>query len=51
MKRRHANDNCLLGEAFSRSSRVQTLHPPSKFVSTWATPRSTAAANPNVKAS
>lgn len=48
---RHATDNCLLGEAFSNSSRVPTLHPPSKFAITWATPRSIAAAKPSWKAS
>lgn len=48
---RHATDNCLIGEAFSKSSRVQLLHPPSKFAITWATLKSIAAANPSWKAS
>lgn len=48
---RHATDNCLLGGAFESSSRLHILHPPIKFVRTWAIHRSVAAATPRTKAS
>lgn len=50
-KMRENTASCLLAEAFAISSLDQKqTHPPSKLAITWARARSTAAANPRLKA-